>query len=171
MQVIIQDHYVPMVVYNAGAHTLTREKVGTRYALVAIRTLVDPNDAKDVRKVRALQDAIKVQQTAPGTFEVPSWDQASQKKVREALLALRREGSGRSGAPPDRLRAGMVRQPGQGCGLPERDPGEERHRAVVSPACRDSQRHVQVSRGAARDLRGSLAVMRSGHEKMMAPCA
>jgi hypothetical protein len=64
MQVIIQDHYVPMVVYNAGAHTLTREKVGTRYALVAIRTLVDPNDAKDVRKVRALQDAIKVQQTA-----------------------------------------------------------------------------------------------------------
>jgi hypothetical protein len=88
MQVIIQDHYVPMVVYNAGAHTLTREKVGTRCALVAIRTLVDPNDAKDVRKVRALQDAIKVQQTAPGTFEVPSWDQASQKQVREALLAL-----------------------------------------------------------------------------------
>ena len=88
MQVIIQDHYVPMVVYNAGAHTLTREKVGTRCALVAIRTLVDPNDAKDVRKVRALQDAIKVQQTAAGTFEVPSWDQASQKKVREALLAL-----------------------------------------------------------------------------------
>ena len=35
----------------------------------------------------------------------------------------------------------------------------------------DSQRQVQVSRGAARGLRGSLAVMRSGHEKMMAPCA
>ena len=30
---------------------------------------------------------------------------------------------------------------------------------------------VEISRGAARDLRGSLAVMRSGHEKMMAPCA
>jgi len=87
-QVISQDHYVPMVVYNAGAHTLTREKVGTRYAVVGIRTLVDPNDAKDLQQVHALQDAIKVQQPAPGTFEVPSWDQTSQKKVREALLAL-----------------------------------------------------------------------------------
>jgi len=88
MQVISQDHYVPMVVYNAGAHALTREKVGTRHAAVAIRILVDPNDAKDVRQVHALQDAIKVQQKATGTFEVPSWDQASQKKVREALLVL-----------------------------------------------------------------------------------
>ena len=48
MQVISQDHYVPMVVYNTGAHTLTREKVGTRHAVVGIRILVDPNDAKDV---------------------------------------------------------------------------------------------------------------------------
>src|SRR5262245_17992728 len=88
MQVISQDHYVPMVVYNAGAHTLTSEKVGARHAAVAIRLLVDPNDAKDVRQVHALQDAIKVQQKATGTFEVPSWDQASQKKVREALLVL-----------------------------------------------------------------------------------
>lgn len=88
MQVINQDHYVPMVVYNASAYTLTREKLGTRYAAVAIRTLVDPNDPKDVQQVHALRDAIKVQQKAAGTFEAPSWDQASQKKVREALLVL-----------------------------------------------------------------------------------
>jgi len=71
MQVISQDHYVPMVVYNTGAHTLTREKVGTRHAVVGIRILVDPNDAKDVQQVHALQDTIKVQQKAPGTFELP----------------------------------------------------------------------------------------------------
>jgi hypothetical protein len=88
MQVISQDHYVPMVVYSAGAHTLTREKVGTRYVAVAVRTLVDPNDPKDVQQVHALQDAIKVQQKAPGKFEVPSWDPVSQKKVRDALLVL-----------------------------------------------------------------------------------
>jgi hypothetical protein len=88
MQVISEDHYVPMVVYTSGAHTLTREKVGTRYAAVAIRTLVDPNDPKDVQQVHALQDAIKVQQKAPGTFGVPSWDPVSQKKVRDALLVL-----------------------------------------------------------------------------------
>src|SRR6185312_17164127 len=39
--------------------------------------------------VHALQDAITVTQPGgPGQFEVPDWDQASQKRVREALLAL-----------------------------------------------------------------------------------
>jgi hypothetical protein len=88
MQVISEDHYVPMVVYNAGTHTLTREKIGTRYVAVAIRTLVDPNDPKDVQQVHALQDAIKVSQKSTGKFEVPNWDQVSQKKVRDSLLVL-----------------------------------------------------------------------------------
>ncbi|MFZ5876595.1 MAG: DUF1254 domain-containing protein [Nitrospirota bacterium] len=88
MQVINHDHYVPMVVYTAGAHTLTRDTVGTRYAAVAIRTLVNPNDPKDIAQVHALQDAIKVSQDGVGTFEAPNWDQASQKKVRDALLIL-----------------------------------------------------------------------------------
>ena len=40
-------------------------------------------------QVNALQDAIKVEQPgSPGKFEVPNWDQASQKKVRDALLVL-----------------------------------------------------------------------------------
>ena len=34
------------------------------------------------------QDAIKVQQLNPGRFEVPNWDPASQKNVRDALLML-----------------------------------------------------------------------------------
>jgi hypothetical protein len=88
MQVISEDHYVPMVVYAAGAHTLTQEKVGTRYAAVAVRTLVDPNDPKDVEQVHKLQDAIRVEQKAPGKWEAPNWDAASQKKVRDALLVL-----------------------------------------------------------------------------------
>ena len=88
MQVISEDHYVPMVVYTSGAHTLTREKVGTRYIAVAIRTLVDPDDPKDVQQVHALQDGIKVSQQSTGKFEVPNWDQVSRKKVRDALLVL-----------------------------------------------------------------------------------
>ncbi len=36
----------------------------------------------------ALQDAIRVEQAAEGTFEVPEWDKASQDKVRGALLEL-----------------------------------------------------------------------------------
>jgi len=88
MQVISEDHYVPAVFYGAGSHTLTRRQVGTRYMAVAIRTLVDPADPKDISEVHALQDAIKVSQKSPGKFEVPNWDPASQKKVRTALLVL-----------------------------------------------------------------------------------
>jgi len=89
MQVIDEDQYTPQVAYGAGSHTLSKEKIGTRYVIVAIRTLVNPVDPKDVAAVHALQDAIRVEQPGgPGKFEVPRWDQASQKTVREALLVL-----------------------------------------------------------------------------------
>jgi hypothetical protein len=64
-------------------------KIGTRYALAGIRTLVDPNDPGDLKQVHALQDAIQVSQPGgPGKFEIPNWDKISQKKVRDALLVL-----------------------------------------------------------------------------------
>lgn len=88
MQVVSQDHYVPAVFYGAGRHTLSKKSVGTRYVFVAIRTLVDPVNPKDIQQVHALQDAISVSQARVGEFVVPKWDQASQKKVRDALLVL-----------------------------------------------------------------------------------
>lgn len=88
LMVVNQDHYVQAVVYGAGSHTFNKEAVGTRYVLVGIRTFVNPTDPADVKEVHALQDAIKVSQAKAGSFEVPSWDPASQKKVREALLVL-----------------------------------------------------------------------------------
>ena len=88
MQIISEDHYTPAVYYGAGSHTLTRQMVGTRYVTAGIRTLVDPNDSKDVEQVHALQDAIKVSRQGVGKFEVPNWDQTTQKKVRDALLVL-----------------------------------------------------------------------------------
>jgi hypothetical protein len=90
MQVINEDHYVPEVIYGKGSYTLTKEKVGTRYVVVAIRTLVDPANPKDIEQVHALQDGIKVSQKDIGSFEAPNWDQASQKKVREALISRKR---------------------------------------------------------------------------------
>jgi len=88
MQIINEDHYVPEVVHGQGNYTLTKDKVGTRYVAAAIRTLVDPQDPKDIGQVHALQDAVKVEQKAAGQFEAPHWDQASQKKLRDALLVL-----------------------------------------------------------------------------------
>jgi hypothetical protein len=89
MQVIDQDHYTPAVVYGAGTYTFTREKIGTRYVSLGVRILVNLADPDDIKQVHALQDGIKVTQPGgPGRFEVPNWDQVSQKKVRDALLAL-----------------------------------------------------------------------------------
>lgn len=87
--VINEDHFNPDVFYGAGTHTLTRESVGTRYAMVGIRTLADPNNPEDMKQANAAQDGITVSQPGgPGTFEIPAWDPASQKRVREALIAL-----------------------------------------------------------------------------------
>jgi hypothetical protein len=88
LQAISEDHYAPFVVYQPASLTLTRDNVGTRYVMAAVRTLVDPNDPNDLKEVHALQDAIKVSQKSAGKFEAPNWDQASQKKVRDALLVL-----------------------------------------------------------------------------------
>lgn len=88
LMVVNEDHYVSAVVYGAGSHTFTRNKVGTRYVVIAIRTFVNPADPADVKQVHALQDAIQVTQKRLGSFEVQQWDAVSQKKVRDALLVL-----------------------------------------------------------------------------------
>ena len=51
MQVIDEDEYTPEVVYGAAVRTLTRDQIGTRYVLVGVRILVDPDDPKDVETV------------------------------------------------------------------------------------------------------------------------
>ena len=89
MQVIDEDEYTPEVHYGAAVRTLTRDQIGTRYALVGVRILVNPDDPKDVETVHALQDAIEVSQPGgPGKFTIPNWDASSQVKVRNALLSL-----------------------------------------------------------------------------------
>lgn len=89
MMALNEDHYiVGDILYDAGSYTFDREKVGTRYVLIGLRTLVDPNNPKDVEEVHALQDAAKLSQQNTGKFEPPKWDLASQGKVRDALLVL-----------------------------------------------------------------------------------
>jgi para-nitrobenzyl esterase len=88
MQVISQDHYTTEVVYGPGTFAYDKNKVGTRYVYVIIRTLANPEDPQDVKAANAVQDAIEVHQTRVGKFEVPNWDQASQTKARSALETL-----------------------------------------------------------------------------------
>jgi hypothetical protein len=88
MMIVDQDHYVFMVTYGKGTHTLDRKAIGTRYVFAAIRILVNPADPEDVKRAHGLQDNVKVNQKSVGKLETPSWDRASQKKIRDALLVL-----------------------------------------------------------------------------------
>jgi hypothetical protein len=103
MMVVDQDHYVSMVVYGKGTHTLDRDKIGTRYVFAALRILINPADPQDINQAHALQDAVTVSQKNVGKLETPNWDPASQKKVRDALLFLNE-------TLPDLRRAGGRRE-------------------------------------------------------------
>lgn len=88
LQIISEDHYTTNVAYGPAELTFSRDSVDTRYAAAAVRILADPADPADLAAVHALQDAIGVAQAASGFFEIPAWDPASQKTVRDALITL-----------------------------------------------------------------------------------
>jgi hypothetical protein len=87
LMTIDEDHYAETF-YAPGTFTFSKEKMGTRYMMVGIRTFVNPNDEKDIALVKALQDSIKVEQAGKGSFEIPDWDEASQKQVRDSLIEV-----------------------------------------------------------------------------------
>ncbi|MGF6228302.1 hypothetical protein QFZ27_002257 [Inquilinus ginsengisoli] len=88
MQVVNEDQYTRATFYDAGRHTLTREAVGTRYAIVVVRFLVDFANRADVAQVHALQDKVTLGQDRPGSFEIPDWDQARLRTIQAALQQL-----------------------------------------------------------------------------------
>jgi hypothetical protein len=88
--VVDNDHFVRTILHDAGEHRLDPGQVGTRWALVAVRALVDPNDADDVARVVALQDRIGLDVGAGvgEPFASPDHDRSSLDATRAALLAL-----------------------------------------------------------------------------------
>ena len=122
LQVIDEKQYSPEVHYGTGRYTFTREEIGTPYVQLGVRILVDPNDPADMKKVHALQHAIKVEQPGgPGRFEAPNWGSGKPEEGprRAARIGhdppgykahVRPQGSGRSGTAPDWNRHGLWRQ-------------------------------------------------------------
>lgn len=88
MQVINEDHFTKMVVYEPGEYELTKDKVGTRYVCVLVRTLVDPSDPADVKAANAIQDGLDAHQGSTGEFAVPDWDQEQLTEIRDRLNKL-----------------------------------------------------------------------------------
>ena len=88
MQVINQDHYTLEVAYNKGEYAFTKDKVGTRYLFVLIRTFIDANNPADIKAANKLQDQVVVNQKNSGTFDVPDWDESGLTKMRETINVL-----------------------------------------------------------------------------------
>ncbi len=79
---------MPPVVHEAGENTLTQEEIGSRYVMLLFRTSVDANDPADITAANELQDRIVLAQADIGAYEVVDWDEASHKRLRDALLVL-----------------------------------------------------------------------------------
>jgi len=88
MLVISQDHSMLPVEHGPGEFTFTREKIGTRYVMIVFRTFIDASNPEDIATANALQDKIEFRQKNTGTFEVPEWDPASLKRLRDAINVL-----------------------------------------------------------------------------------
>lgn len=88
--IVNEDHFVNEVLHDAAEYTLTSDHYGSRYALVGIRILVDPNDSADVAAVAAIQDRLAVDVRSSQTFVMPDYHLESLDETRDALLALAR---------------------------------------------------------------------------------
>ena len=86
--VINQDHSMPITELGSGEFEITEAEIGSRYVFAAFRTFVDAGDPADVKAANALQDKIRIRQDDPGSFEIPDWDEASLKKLRDAINVL-----------------------------------------------------------------------------------
>jgi hypothetical protein len=88
LMVVNQDHYVNRIFHEAGDHQLRMDEFDTRYVLLAVRILADPDDPADVTAANALQDQLAVRAGSAGLLVTPDYDQESFTTVRNAILAL-----------------------------------------------------------------------------------
>jgi hypothetical protein len=84
LMIVNQDHSI-WAVYGPGKITLTQERVGTRYAILTVRTFADPNDKQDLQEAYRLQDAVVVEQADLGKFEVPDWSKDEVERMRDTI--------------------------------------------------------------------------------------
>lgn len=87
MHVVSQDHYM-LVESEPGTYELTEDAVGTRFALVSIRTFYNAGDPNDLAKAHAAQDKIKVSGGGNGPFIAPNWDKEQLAVARKAINDL-----------------------------------------------------------------------------------
>ena len=88
--IVNQDHFGQAIFSAPGEHRVTRDLVGTDYAGVLVRILVDPADPDDVSEVNRLQDALQLVGGGSGNYPMPDYDKSSHTDTRNAILDLAR---------------------------------------------------------------------------------
>ncbi|QIM19042.1 DUF1254 domain-containing protein [Leucobacter coleopterorum] len=86
--VVNQDHYINRIYHEVGTHELTQQQFGSPYVVLAVRTLVDPNDPADLAAVAEIQDQLELRSNSAISFEMPDYDEKSFTDTRNALLVL-----------------------------------------------------------------------------------
>jgi hypothetical protein len=87
--IISEEHYNPGAFDTPGAHEITQEWVGTRYAVIVMRTKVNTQDPTDLAKANALQEKLQLTQKDRGSY-VPShkWDMDEVLKMRAKYMKI-----------------------------------------------------------------------------------
>jgi hypothetical protein len=84
-----QDHDIHRGLNAPGTYTFKQDEIGTRYITLVVRTLMDPNDPKDMERAHKLQDGIVVEQTDKGDVSgLKDWNEDEMLKMREAYNTL-----------------------------------------------------------------------------------
>ena len=83
LEVVSDEHWIPLVSDRPGSYDLSRELVGSRYAFAIVRTQVNMQDAEDLKAAGEAQDKIRLVQENRGEFvKETNFD-------RKQILALR----------------------------------------------------------------------------------
>ncbi|KAA0890311.1 DUF1254 domain-containing protein [Pusillimonas sp. ANT_WB101] len=88
LMVINNDGYVNKVYYGGGTYKLTTAEFDTPFVSVVIRTLANPEDARDMTEAHKLQDQVKIDAGSQQPFVMPNYDEASYKATLEPVLDL-----------------------------------------------------------------------------------
>ena len=95
LHVISQDHY-SYATSKPGAHEITKDKVGSPYAYIIVRTFADANDPEDIKAANAAQDAMTVEGGGDGPLDIPNWNMEQLLVARDALNTLGKLGGSTS---------------------------------------------------------------------------
>ena len=86
---VSQDHDIYRALNAPGTYTFKQSEIGTRYMIFVIRTLMDPNDPKDMERAHKLQDAVVVTQSDKGDISgLQEWDEKEMLNMRKAYNIL-----------------------------------------------------------------------------------